>query len=406
MSKTLLVLGAGVYQIPAIEAAKRLGYRVITTCNVSDSPAHALADQTFAVDTTDVEGVTTIAKRQQISGVIAPCTDVGVVTAAHVADRLCLPGPPLVAATILTRKYQFREWARQARFPCPRCVLARGGDVPAALFDGRRWLVKPNRSSGSKGVFIVSTHQEFLARVSESRGFSLDGLALLEEFIDGTQHTCEGILKSGRIAVALITDRDTAPPPYTATTGHRVPTRLPKSTQRSAFRMIEQALCRLGVGSGPFDCDFVATSGGIALLELTPRLGGNSLSKLFRAALSFDLTAYAVAYACGDPYPIPESLQPRSVSVIILRAEETGRLMWNSAEAHALRHEPWVEDLIFDLERGAFVERFTNGRQRVGEALVAGTGRGDLDKRVAELTRRLALHAESTATRHSGTGTY
>src|SRR5215471_11710961 len=98
MNKTLLVLGAGVYQIPAIETAKRLGYRVLTTDNVPENPGHALADRMFAVDTTDVARVTAIAERQQISGVIAPCTDVAVVTAALVAERLHLPGPPSKAA--------------------------------------------------------------------------------------------------------------------------------------------------------------------------------------------------------------------------------------------------------------------------------------------------------------------
>jgi hypothetical protein len=39
MTKTLLVLAASMYQIPAIETAKRLGYRVITTDNVPDNPA-------------------------------------------------------------------------------------------------------------------------------------------------------------------------------------------------------------------------------------------------------------------------------------------------------------------------------------------------------------------------------
>src|SRR6185369_13434571 len=62
----------------------------------------------------------------------------------------------------------------------------------------------------SKGVFIVASSAELDARIGESRRFSIDGAALVEELIEGTQHTCEALLHDGRIALALVTDRDTA----------------------------------------------------------------------------------------------------------------------------------------------------------------------------------------------------
>ena len=195
MNKTLLVLAASVNQIPAIETAKRMGYRTITTDNVPENPGHALADSSFGIDTTDVENILALARAEHVSGVIAPGTDVAVVTAAHVSQQLHLLGPPVAAACILTQKYQFREFLRRSGFACPRALLLNEGQVPdEGLFDGRSWLIKPNRSSGSKGVFILSTYEEFLAHVAESRAFSLDRTAVLEEFVNGTQHTCEGVL--------------------------------------------------------------------------------------------------------------------------------------------------------------------------------------------------------------------
>ena len=394
MNKTLLVLAAALYQIPPIETAKRMGYRTITTDNAPGNPGHALADASFEVDTTEIDNILALARRECISGVSSPGTDVAVMTAAHVSEQLHLPGPPVTAACVLTQKYQFREFLRRAGFDCPRAFLVNEHQAPdEELFDGRAWLIKPNRSSGSKGIFILSTYEEFLARVAESRAFSVDRTAVLEEFVNGTQHTCEGVLQGGRIALALITDRDTAPAPYTATTGHRVPTRLPASMQNAALRIIEDVLSRLGVTSGPFDCDFVASGKHVTLIEMAPRLGGNSLSKVFKAALDFDFVAYAVAYACADPYALPESRQPKPVSIVILGVEKSGRLAWNATEADALRQEDWVDSLILDFHQGTPVEQFSNGRHRVGEALIVGTDRKDLDSRIAELRRRLALTA-------------
>jgi len=394
MSKTLLVLAASIYQIPAIETARRLGYRVITTDNVPSNPGHSLADASFDVDTTDLEGVLALAKREGIAGVIAPGTDVAVPTCAYVAERLHLPGPSFHAASILTHKPRFREFLTQAGLPSPRAIPVTRDEVPEErLFSGRKWLVKPSQSSGSKGVFVVRTVAEFLARIGESRAFSQDHTAVLEEFVEGSQHTCEGVLQEGRLRQALLTDRDTAPPPYTTTSGHRVPSRLPNATQSEALRLIEDVFGRLGVTGGPFDCDFLVDGERVVLIELTPRLGGNSLSKLFKAALDFDLSAYAVTYACGDTYPVPELRQPKPRAIVILGVDRCGHLAWNESEAELLGHEAWVDQLAFDLPQGAAVQPFINGRHRVGEALIAGADRNELDGRLIEFRSRLDLRA-------------
>jgi biotin carboxylase len=394
MSKTLLVLAASRYQIPVIESAKRLGYRVITTDNVPANPGHTLADASFSVDTTDVDGILSLAESERISGIIAPATDVAVVTAAYVAKQLRLPGVPLPAASILTQKNGFRQFLHEAGLPSPQAFWIAADGLPRDdLFAGQRWLVKPNRSSGSKGVFIIRTADEFAHRVGESRASSGDRTAVLEEFIEGTQHTCEGILDEGRIVLALITDRDTVPPPYTTTTGHRVPSRLTRATQNKAVTVIQETFARLGVTSGPFDADFVVNGDCIFLIEMAPRLGGNSLSTLCQAALNYDLVAYAVRQACGDPFQIRELSKPKPTVVSILGAERAGCLSWNESEARALRQEIWVSSLSFDVPQGTAVAPFINGRHRVGEVLITGRNRNELDDHMAEFQRRLALTA-------------
>ena len=124
---------------------------------------------------------------------------------------------------------------------------------------------------------------------------------------------------------------------------------------------------------------------------MAPRLGGNSLAKLFRAALNYDLVAYAVRQACGDPSPVPELCQPKPMALAILGAERAGHLLWNEREADALRQETWVNRLTFDFPQGTQVEPFINGRRRVGEALITGTDRNEVDKHLTEFKSRLTL---------------
>jgi biotin carboxylase len=394
-SPTLLVLAASSYQLRTIETAKRLGYRVVTTDNRPGNPGHVLADRAYSTDTTNLEGVLAIALGERIDGVIAPCTDVAVPTAAYVASKLRLPGPPHESALIVCDKARFRRFLAQHGLPAPETHDISDSHRPATQhFTGGAWVMKPDRSSGAKGVFIVGSLAEFEARIADTLACSANRQGVLERFIDGHQGTCEGILRQGRIAHAFFLDRQTVAPPYAATAGHHVPTSLDAASRQALLDQLGELWRLLGVTDGPFDCDFVVGSDRVYILEMTPRLGGNSISTLLHAATGgFDLVEYAVRQACGEHVSLPTTLPLAPTAVVILGAANPGRLAFDERELEALRREPWVERIALDLDSGNPVQAFTNGRHRVGEALVRGTDRTSLDEHASELRRRLNVRA-------------
>ena len=68
--KKLLILGANVKQVQLIQAAKEEGYYVIV-CDYDDSrPGITLADKVFSVSYIDFETVLSVAKQEQIDGVL------------------------------------------------------------------------------------------------------------------------------------------------------------------------------------------------------------------------------------------------------------------------------------------------------------------------------------------------
>lgn len=392
MSKTLLVLAGSTYQIPTIEKAKRLGYRVITADNNPGNPGHLLADASFNVSTVNVDEIISLAARENISGVISPGTDVAVLTAACVAESLGLPGPPSTSARVLTEKRLFRRFLESRGFHSPTVLELSEGETPnASVFDGTKWLLKPNRASGSKGTFIITSQVEFENRINESRSESLDSAVLLEEYIEGTQHSCEGILLDGRIVLSLITDRDTAKPPFTTTIGHRVPTRLSNQIQKFLTSDLERLFSSLEIFECVFDCDFVAKAESVLLIEVTPRLGGNSLSRLIAASLDFDLITYAIQQACGDDKDtiFQNSIKPCSIQ--LLGVKESGALTWDADEAEKMLLSDWLQFFKIDYVPGTHVMPFINGRCRVGEALIVANHRDDLDHLIEQFHRRLCL---------------
>jgi biotin carboxylase len=392
--KSLLVLAASHYQLDIIRTAKRLGYRVITTDNQPSNPGHALADQSYLVSTTDQDAVLELARAERIDGVVAACSDVAVPTAAHVAEALQLPGPSVHCASIVTNKITFRRFLRERGLPVPRShVVDANTRFEASVFDAQRWIIKPDDSSGSKGVFIISSPGEFVERLPEALRFSSTGHAILEQFIDGAQGTCEGFLYDGAIALNCILDRQTAPAPYVTTCGHHVPTRLPASAQAALLAQLAEIWAALGVSTGPFDCDFVVDGERVYLLEISPRIGGNAIADLLRKAIDFDIVEASVKLACGDLTGAPRAQAAKPTAVVLLGVFSQGRLSYDCAAVEALRGESWVHALTLDKSVGEAVQPFMNGRHRVGDAIVVGADRDELDQRVAQLKTRLRLRA-------------
>jgi biotin carboxylase len=324
--------------------------------------------------------------------VISPATDVSVPTLAYVAQELGLPGPPLDAAEVLCDKADFRAFQVDRGLPVPAARHIRSkADIDPSGWDGSARLLKPTRSSGCKGVFIVQSPAEARRRLPETLAFSLNAEAVLETYIDGFQGTLEGVLNEGRTVLSFFLDRQTAQPPYVTTTGHHVPSRLDHRLRCRVMEQVEAIWELLNVRSGPFDCDFVATDSEVYILEMTPRIGGNSIAYLLREAAGFDIVACGIRHACGDAAELPETAELSPAALVLLGVDRDGLLEYDAVQCEAMRNEPWVSQLEFDVHRGRPVEAFINGRHRVGQALVVGPTRDDVDERVDELRRRLGV---------------
>lgn len=396
MPKKLLVLGASRYQMPVILKARSMGLIVLVADNMPSNPGHAEADISFDCDTTDAEGIAALATGEGVSGIIAPATDIALPALALACSRLELPGPGVEAARILTSKTAFRTLQAELRLPSPAFAAFCEPVWPEALDrKGGPWAMKPNMSSGSKGVFKVNGPGEFESLARETLGHSLDRTGILEGWVEGSQHTCEGVAGNGLSSV-MITDRETAPPPWAATWGHFSPPSSfsPRSRESLAYS-IDTVFSRLDIKDVPFDCDFVVSGpdGPVFILEITPRLGGNSLSSLFAVSMEADIQRYAICHALGLRQDFVPRTNPLNAAVLLFGVVNRGKLRWNRDAAESLAREPWVAGFEMDLPYGAQVEPFANGRCRVGEALIRGDSPATTRERASNFRARLDVRA-------------
>lgn len=391
--RTLLVLGASNYQCNVIRRAQERGIRVVVVDWSAENPGHAIADESHVASTTDVSRVLHIARHSKINGIIAPATDVAVETQAVIAEQLGLFGPPAATARLLTSKSAFFHYLEKVGFAVPSFVTITSDSLPTEFGHiPSPCVVKPDDSSGSKGVALVSDSANLAPAVAMALHHSRSGKALVQHYEAGLQGTVEGCILNGEIGFLFVTRRQLPPLPALATAGHTVPSGLsPQQTQR-IFEDVKQLLTSLNIFNSVFDADFVWSADGPKFLELTPRLGGNSLSQLVRYHCGVSIEDMAIDIALTGTTAVNDRPPYGGTSkVVLLHSDEGGRLEYNPTALPTALAVDGVQRVILDVDPGTTVSPFANGRHRFGEIIAQGTTPQDAEAAIERALAALEL---------------
>src|SRR5262249_11377406 len=119
MSGRLLILGGGLWQVEYIRRARALGLETWVTDWSASAPGRAHADHFEPIDLKDKAATLALARRARVDAVMT-AADIGVPTAAYVADELGLPGCDPELALAATNKFAMRRRSERAGIPVPR----------------------------------------------------------------------------------------------------------------------------------------------------------------------------------------------------------------------------------------------------------------------------------------------
>ena len=88
----LLVIGAGIGQVPILEKARERGVHTTAVTLPGNQPGIALADDVFYCDIFDRDRIVEWARTNKITAVTSDQNDLMNPTVAYVAEKLGLPG--------------------------------------------------------------------------------------------------------------------------------------------------------------------------------------------------------------------------------------------------------------------------------------------------------------------------
>ncbi|MGP4092302.1 ATP-grasp domain-containing protein, partial [Streptomyces sp. KR55] len=190
----------------------------------------------------------------------------------------------------------------EAGFPQPGFAVAAGREEAAHFLAATEgpWIVKPRDGMGSAGVSLVRARSELEAVVAQ-----LERPFLVEEFVEGTEYSAEGVMVGGKPRILALTAKRTGA--GFVETGHRTPAPLDAVTAAAARDAVAGAVTATGLTHGVLHAEFwVTPAGAIVLGEIHARPGGDFIHTLVEETHpGFELYGTLLDDLLGRPVPEP-----------------------------------------------------------------------------------------------------
>ncbi|WP_270512531.1 ATP-grasp domain-containing protein [Holdemanella biformis] len=284
MNKKLMILGASILQLPAIEKAKEMGLDVVVVDMNPDAVGFNVPGiEKEIISTIDIQAVISAAKSHKIDGIMTLATDMPMRTVAAVAKEMNLIGIDEETALKATNKAEMRKALQLNNVPIPKFYVVSNKEEYKEVVKQFNvpFIVKPADSSGSRGIFEVKDiHNEdlIIEAYEYCHPYSRVGDVVVEEYMEGPEVSVETLTVNGECHVIQITDKLTTGAPHYVEMGHSQPTMLSKEISEQISKVAKAANKAIGIKNGPSHTEIIVTKEGPKIVELGARLGGDNIT--------------------------------------------------------------------------------------------------------------------------------
>lgn len=447
--KKLMILGAGVYQVPLIQQAKRMGIETLVVSVPGNYPGFVFGDKICYEDTRDYDKILEIAREEKIDGIVTTGTDVAVVTIGKVCDALGLRGLSFEAGKTATDKMLMKQryeecgvrTARYRRISLKGAekfsvdgeeaaeILPMDGEEAAEILslDGREekqkmlkesgaaesgkdcWLTeylekeleglqfplifKAVDTSGSRGIVKAEDSSKFAEAYRTVRENTRKDYFIVEEFLEGEEFGAQSFVSGGEVQFILphgdyVFQGDTGVP-----IGHWAPYQLEPSVIEDAKEQLQKAVKAMGLDNCALNADFILSGGKPYVLEIGGRAGATCLAELVSLYYGYNYYEKIIQAALGLPVDFASQEANPNVGML-LRSEKTGviREIRNRND----EKDPQIVEIQFDYQPGDKVQAFRVGPHRIGHVVVKADTLEEAKRKMDEALGNIEIQVECT----------
>ncbi len=408
------MLGAGFMQGVAIRAARALGCTVVAADGNPSAVCAAEADEFVCIDLKDTARLIDYARYLQQNGgldaVFTAATDFSAAVAA-IAAACGLRGHTLEAALNATDKVRMRECFRKAGVPSPAFIELTAADLaaPANTLEQRigelagrfPLVVKPVDNMGARGCSLVKNLSELRKAAATALQYSRSGRVIVEEYIEGSEFSIEGLVFGGQLYVTALADRHIFFPPYFIEMGHTIPSECSQALADEVISVFERGVHALGLTDGAVKGDILVRNGKAFVGEIAARLSGGYMSgwtvpyscglDITSAALTLALGGSPRLHTCGkDSFVIPLKQNCPFVSAERAWISIPGQVAAVSG-LEAARAAPFVKDVFPRAGADDTVVFPQNNVEKCGNVLSAAPSRREAVEASEAACRKIIL---------------
>ena len=203
--KKLMVMGAGIYQVPLIKAAREMGIYTIAVSIPGNYPGFGYADEVLHINTVDSEAVLKAAQERQIDGICTAGTDVAVMTIGRVNDAMGLSGISYEAAKIACDKVLMKQCYEENGIRTARYRKVYFNEDVNEKIKGLEYplIFKIVDSSGSRGIMRIDSPSQILQAILNAQAFTRKDYYIVEEFIVGREFGAQAFVMDGKVQFIL-----------------------------------------------------------------------------------------------------------------------------------------------------------------------------------------------------------
>ena len=204
----LLIIGAGIGQVPLLKKAQAKGIHVTVASIPGSYPCFEMTDDVIYQNIYDRDIIVEEARKRGVTAVISDQNDLMMPTVAYVAEKLGLPGNAFDTVMTYCNKNHFRDLCDKAGVPCPKHIAVDDSNVDAVTFHcPLPWIVKPADSQSSIGIKKINHGEELKPALETALRKSPTHTAIIEEFFEGRELVCEGFINEGKYYLLSFADR-------------------------------------------------------------------------------------------------------------------------------------------------------------------------------------------------------
>lgn len=315
--KKIVIIGANDFQNPLILKAKEMGFETHVFAWQDGSIGEKTADHFYPISIVEKDTILEECKKIRPDAVVTIASDLANITVQYLAKNLGLPCNSDECIEISTNKFLMRCAFKEAGVGTPYfATVASANELETDKFTFPV-IVKPTDRSGSRGITKVLDKSQLEDAIKASVEQSFEKKAIVEEYIDGPEYSCECISFKGQHTMLAITKKFTTGAPHFIETGHMEPAKLSDD-------MIDQVRCEIFKGLNALKIKFGAShsefritpEGKVRIIEIGSRMGGDCIgSDLVRLSTGYDFVKMVIETASGQEPDLTPVKEPEYAAI-------------------------------------------------------------------------------------------